>query len=181
MQWDEDDLATPTENLNAYQWNAPITTPARPPGVGVPQERTPLIRKANSFRVPALRRYDSTEGKKTKVRTKPPRKIRPPQPIQKAQEITAAETRYPLGRSTFGQTVSETRPSSYLICSLNICRIKAIQFDRYSTWHRDAVGAPRLCLRGLGLRHPTTHFLRVSNVPHVRVFVVGGPLEIGLG
>jgi len=116
LQWDEDDLATPTQNLNSYQWNPPITTPTRPLGVSVPQERTPLIRKANSFHIPKAKGYDSAEGKKkTKARTRPPRKIRLPEPVQKAQEIAVAKARYPLGRSTFGQTVSETCPSCYLI------------------------------------------------------------------
>lgn len=109
LQWDEDYLITPTQNLNSYQWNGPIITPAQPPGVGIPQERTPLIRKANSFYTQTKKRgYDSIEGKKrTKARTRPPRKIQPLEPTQKAQEIVVTKVQLPPGRSTFGQTVSK--------------------------------------------------------------------------
>lgn len=106
LQWDEDDLMTPTQNLNSYQWNAPGLTPTRPLGLGVPQERTPLIRKANSFHTPTTNKgYDSIEGKKkTKTRTKPPRKIRPLEPIRKTEEVVVVKQN-PQGKSTFGQTV----------------------------------------------------------------------------
>ena len=106
LQWDEDDFATPALNINSCQPNAPIMTPARPPALPVPQERTPLIRKAHSFRIPTKKGYDSIEGKKKpKTWTRPPRKIRPLEPTQKTQEIAAVK-RYPVGKSTFGQTVS---------------------------------------------------------------------------
>lgn len=101
LSWDEDDLTTPTQHLDSYQFNTPVITPT-----STPAERTPLIRKATSFNIPTTPRgYHSIEGKKTKTRTKPPRKIRPLQPTQKAREITAVK-QYPPGRSTYGQTVS---------------------------------------------------------------------------
>lgn len=107
LQWDEDETMTPTQNLNSYQWNAPIITPTRPPAPNVPQERTPLIRKANSFHIPTAQKgYDSIERKKrTKIRTSPPRKVLPLEPSQKAQKTVPVKQR-PVGRSTFGQTVS---------------------------------------------------------------------------
>ena len=113
LQWDEDDLVNPTQNLNSYQWNAPIIVPVRPPGLPVPQERTPLIRKSNSFQIPTTKKgYNSIEGKKKpKTRTKPPRKIRPLDPTPKAQEIATVK-QHPVGRSTFGQTVSIKRALS---------------------------------------------------------------------
>lgn len=112
LQWDEDDIMTPTQNLNSYQWNAPIITPTRPPVPCLPQERTPLIRKANSFHIPIAKGYDSIEGKrKTKIRTSPPRKILPLEPIQKVQETPVPVKQRPVGRSTFGQTVSVFRAS----------------------------------------------------------------------
>jgi vesicular inhibitory amino acid transporter len=100
---------SPTQNLDSHQWNAPIITPTRPPAPGVPQERTPLIRKANSFNIPTTKRgYGSIERKrKTKPRTKPPPRTLPLEPFQKVQEITPVK-HYPPGRSTFGQTVSIT-------------------------------------------------------------------------
>lgn len=106
LQWDEDEI-TPTQNLNSYQWNAPIIAPAQPLALGLPQERTPLIRKANSFSTPKMKKgYGSIEDKKNpKIRTKPPRKIRPLEPTKKVQE-TAPVRQHPVGRSTFGQTVS---------------------------------------------------------------------------
>jgi len=108
LQWD-DDIMTPIQNLNSYQWNAPIITPTRTPALLVPQERTPLIRKTNSFHIPTKKGYESIEGKKkTKTRTKPPRKIRPLEPTQKVQEIAPVK-QYPAGKSTFGQTVSTKR------------------------------------------------------------------------
>lgn len=121
LQWDED-VATPIQNLNSYQWNAPIAIPTRPPGIGFPQERTPLIRKANSFHIPTAKMgYGSTEGKKwTSPRTKPPRKIRPLEPTQKRQEVVATKPHLPLGRSTFGQTVSKMFTGRNLIC-IQIC------------------------------------------------------------
>lgn len=122
LQWDEDDVVTPIQNLNSHQWNAPIIIPTRPPGLGVPQERTPLIRKANSFHIPTTKKvYGSIESKKKpKTWAKPPCKIRPLEPTKKTQEIVVAK-QYPRGGSTFGQTVSMTRFDSYLICSpLNI-------------------------------------------------------------
>jgi len=119
LQWDEDDIMTPTQNLNSHQWNAPVITPARPPALCVPQERTPLIRKANSFHIPTTKKvYDSIEGKKkTKTRTRPPRKVRPLEPTQKVQEIKAVERRH-LGRSTFGQTVSIKRVPAEILSEL---------------------------------------------------------------
>ena len=109
LQWDEDEFVTPTLNINSCQPNAPIMTPAHPPALPAPQERTPLIRKAHSFRIPTKKGYDSIEGKKKpKMRTRPPRKTRPLEPTQKTQEIAAAR-RFPVGRSTFGQTVSTQR------------------------------------------------------------------------
>ena len=120
-QWD-DDITTPTQNLNSYQWNNPVITLTRPSGLSVSPERTPLIRKATSFHVQTVKGgYGSIEGKKkSKTRTKPPRKIRTPEPTQKAQEFVAMKTQqYPPGRSTFGQTVSQTHSGSYLICALS--------------------------------------------------------------
>lgn len=110
LQWDEGDLVIPTRNLNSYEWNAPIIAPVHPPAPGVPQERTPLIRKANSFNVSAMKKgYDAIESKKKiKTRSRPPRKIRALEPTQKVQETTAVK-QYPQGRSTFGQTVSVKR------------------------------------------------------------------------
>ena len=118
LRWDEDDLVIPTQNLNSYQWNAPVIAPAHPPALPVPQERTPLIRKTNSFHIPTTRKvYDSIEAKKkTKTRTKPPRKIRPLEPTQKAQEIAVVE--HPVGRSTFGQTVSMIRASDDILAGI---------------------------------------------------------------
>ena len=106
LQWDEAEFVTPTQNLNSYQWNAPVIVPTRPPALAVPHERTPLIRKANSFSVHTMKKgYDSIEGKKrSKTRTKPPRKIRPLEPVTKAQEVVTVQ-QYPAGKSTFGQTV----------------------------------------------------------------------------
>ena len=129
LQWDEDYTVAPTQNLNSYQWNAPVIAPARPPALPVPQERTPLIRKANSFHT-TKKGYDSIEGKKKpKTRTKPPRKIRPLEPTQKVQEIAVVEQR-PVGRSTFGQTVSTKRApgdilSGFLIFSNSSCSIRS--------------------------------------------------------
>ena len=108
LRWDEDDMMTPTGNLNSHQWNTPIITPTRLPALYVPQERTPLIRKANSFHIPTTKKggYGSIEvKKKSKIRTSPPRKILPLEPTQKIQE-TVSLKRHPVGRSTFGQTVS---------------------------------------------------------------------------
>ena len=111
LQWDEDDITTPTQNLNSYQWNAPIIIPTRPPGIDIPQERTPLIRKANSFYTSTkIKGYNSIEGKRNKAWTRPPPKIRPLEPTTKAQEIVVAKVQRPLGRSTFGQTVSRPCP-----------------------------------------------------------------------
>lgn len=106
LQWDGDDTITPTQNLNSYQWNAPVVAPTRLPAPGVPQERTPLIRKANSLSIPTTKKgYGSTEGKqKSRTRTKPPSKIRPLEPIQKAREVGPVKLP-PVGRSTFGQTL----------------------------------------------------------------------------
>lgn len=132
LQWDEDNIMTPTQNLNSYQWNAPIITPARPPALCVPQERTPLIRKTNSFHIPTTKKvYDAIESKKkTKTRTKPPRKVRPLEPTQKVQEITDVK-RHPMGRSTFGQTVSIKRVlvailSGFLTFSTSSCSIRSL-------------------------------------------------------
>ena len=125
LQWDEDDLVSPTQNLNSYQWNAPIIAPARPPALPVPRETTPLIRKTNSFYIPTTKKvYDSIEGKKkTKTRTKPPRKIRPLEPTQKAQEVAVVK-QYPVGRSTFGQTVSTKRVPGVILSGLIIFKFK---------------------------------------------------------
>lgn len=116
LQWD--DIMTPVQNLNSYQWNDPVT-PARPPALPIPQERTPLIRKTNSFHIPTTRKgYDSIEGKKKiKTRTKPPRKIRPLEPTQKAQEVVVVK-HYPVGRSTFGQTVSTAHVPDHILSGL---------------------------------------------------------------
>jgi hypothetical protein len=131
LRWDEDDLVVPTQNLNSYQWNAPIIAPVRPPALPVPQERTPLIRKTNSFHIPTTKRgYNSIEDKKrTKTRTKPPRRIRPLELPQKAQEVAVVK-QYPVGRSTFGQTVSTKRGpddvlSGLLIFSNSSCSIRS--------------------------------------------------------
>ena len=100
-------MMTPTENLNSHQWNTPIITPTRLPALYVPQERSPLIRKANSFNIPITKKgYGSIEvKKKSEIWTSPPRKILSLEPIQKIQEIVSLK-RHPVGRSTFGQTVS---------------------------------------------------------------------------
>lgn len=107
LQWDEDDLTTPAQNLNSYQWNSPTVAPTRLPAPGIPQERTPLIRKSNSFTVATTKKgYGSIEGKKKiKTRTKPPPRIQPLEPIQKVREIAPVKQYYPPGRSTFGQTL----------------------------------------------------------------------------
>lgn len=137
LQWD--DIVSPVQNLNSYQWNDPVIAPARPPALPItparppalpiapafppalpiPQERTPLIRKTNSFHVPTTRKgYDSIEGKKnTKTRTKPPRKIRPLEPTQKIQEVAVVK-HYPVGRSTFGQTVSSPHVPDHILSGL---------------------------------------------------------------
>ena len=115
LQWDEDEAITPTHNLNSLDWNAPVTVPTRPLVPYAPQERTPLIRKANSFHIHTNKHkgYDSIEGKKRskKIRTAPPRKILPLEPIQKIQETSFPVKQRPLGRSTFGQTVRVNRAS----------------------------------------------------------------------
>lgn len=170
---------TPTQNLNSYQWNAPIIIPTRPPGIPIPQERTPLIRKANSFYTPTRPKgYDSIEGeRKTKARTKPPHKIRPLEPIKKAQETLVTKVQRPLGRSTFGQTVSKTCPDDVLSALSQRLQIQAFQFDCCTPWYRDAGGTPRLFLRRMGLRYPVAHRLRRIDMLHVGISVVGMPLE----
>jgi hypothetical protein len=116
LRWDEDVIITPTQNLDSYQWNAPAIAPTERLALAIPQERTPLIRKANSLSIPRTKKgYGSIEDKKrSKIRTKPPPRVRPLEPTQKAQE-TAPVTQRPAGRSTFGQTVSfELHFTSYL-------------------------------------------------------------------
>ena len=109
LQWDEDDVMTLSQNRNSYQWDTPTTTPAQLPEVGVPQERTPLIQKANSSPISAKGKgYESIGNKKrTKKRTKLPR------------------------RSTFGQTVCENsvRWISYLSTFANSsCSMQSLCF-----------------------------------------------------
>lgn len=135
LPWD--DIMTPVQNLNSHQWNAPVVTLPRPPALPIPQERTPLIRKANSFHIPITKGYNSIEIKKnTKTRTKPPRKIRPLEPTQKVQE-TVVVKRYPVGRSTFGQTVSTAHVLD--LGSSQLFQIQAVQFDRHAPWCWNAV------------------------------------------
>lgn len=180
LQWDEDDfITTPSQNLDSYQWNAPLIIPTQPPtGIAAPpQERTPLIRKANSFHPSTKKRgYESIGGRKTKARTKPPRKIRPLEPTQKAQEIVASKPQYTPGRSTFGQTVSESRFPTKVVLISQPLQIQAVQFDRYASWYWDAFRTPRLLLCGMGVWYPLARVLRLLDLLHVSFSVVENPM-----
>lgn len=161
-------MMTPVQNLNSHQWNAPIITPTRPPAPFVPQERTPLIRKANSFHSPTTKGYDSIEGKrKPKIRSTLPRKALPLEPIQKTQATVPVKPAY-VGRSTFGQTVSVKRVS-YQILPTQRFQIQAVQLDRHTPRYRNNVATSRLCLCRMGLRYPLTHVLWAVDVLHVGI------------